>query len=514
LGPQNEDEFETLPEVRAKLKITTIARATLSYLDPFDSAFPKNCHRTEMHNSVSTQAKLLNLVTSLGLNDADVKLTLAKLEHALHESQVECAARQFTIDNSNYLLNNQIPGLITGRKGDGNITATEATNKCNRLKTVFNLLKGNSEQGQLRTIREEDQADFCTGCFVQNIDGIEKALYTAYSHVDTRIQFLDTCRYLCRLKLCCAEGDAVSLYSKLIKQYETLISKIRFAPVDHAHKGSNDGKRTRDMYSTLSQEDARVHIQEVRMGAKEIFKFLKPKLQSLQEKLSGLSREQKAKKLAIALSSQHTLDTSFDANHSGTLLDDQGKACTKKLGTWLQDYIMLAMKHGIKHTDELRALRTGDFRNLRYATPTTAIGAGTWIVVHPDRSVYLHVISTKIGAPVKIPLHERCARLKKFLRKTWWPMMKLYQATKTPLVFCTVTTNATNRLQLSEDATQKRNSRAFLACQIHGTQNLSRHADAVSKRFRVDRPTEAAHNAGQDVNYRNHCAGGSTGESP
>jgi hypothetical protein len=93
-------------------------------------------------------------------------------------------------------------------------------------------------------------------------------------------------------------------------------------------------------------------------------------------------------------------------------------------------------------------------------------------------------------------------------------MMKLYQATKTPLVFCTVTTNATNRLQLSEDATQKRNSRAFLACQIHGTQNLSRHADAVSKRFRVDRPMEAAHNERQDVNYRNDCAGGSTGESP
>jgi hypothetical protein len=37
-----------------------------------------------MHNSVSTQAKLLNLVTSLNLSENDAKLTL---EQALHESQ-------------------------------------------------------------------------------------------------------------------------------------------------------------------------------------------------------------------------------------------------------------------------------------------------------------------------------------------------------------------------------------------------------------------------------------------
>ena len=317
---------------------------------------------------------------------------------------------------------------------------------------------------------------------MQQVNLIDSTLNKAYSNPATRRMHFDACRYECLLLRCCNNDKKyikqvgrrpVEKYSKHAWDFQKLMDVCDYADVDPQHVGTRDEKRTRKQYENLSKEDADTHISDMQFSASELKKFITPLLTE-------------------------------DCNLSKmTQFNDQ----TKRLGTWVQNYIMLTSKHGIKETDELRALRTGDWRNLQVATSTQVLGDGSYIVLD-GKKMYLHVICTKTkeALPQPIPLHERCKSLKKFLRKTWIPMMKKYQDTATPYILCTIAKDPQKRKQLSADSVEKLNMRTFEAAGIEATQNFSRHCDAKRTRKFPNRPEESGHSAIQDVAYANCTA--------
>eukprot|EP01047_Picozoa_sp_COSAG01_P114981 COSAG01_NODE_43638_length_427_cov_11.350610_1_plen_91_part_10 len=76
--------------------------------------------------------------------------------------------------------------------------------------------------------------------------------------------------------------------------------------------------------------------------------------------------------------------------HLSTLHRFQGEK--KRLGTWVQMYIVLASKHGTSETDELRSLRTGDWQKLSVGTPTTDVTEDSFLVQN-GKEMTLHVLS-------------------------------------------------------------------------------------------------------------------------
>jgi hypothetical protein len=68
---------------------------------------------------------------------------------------------------------------------------------------------------------------------------------------------------------------------------------------------------------------------------------------------------------------QPSLTEKVFTKHLSTLHCFQGE--NKRLGTWVQSYIVLASKHGTAQADELRSLRTGDWQRLSVGTPTTNV---------------------------------------------------------------------------------------------------------------------------------------------
>jgi hypothetical protein len=117
---------------------------------------------------------------------------------------------------------------------------------------------------------------------------------------------------------------------------------------------------------------------------------------------------------------QPSLTEKVFTKHLSTLHCFQGE--NKRLGTWVQSYIVLASKHGTAQADELRSLRTGDWQRLSVGTPTTNVTEDSFLIQN-DKQMTLHVLSTKIRFRVTIPLHERCKNLANFLRKKWIPVV-------------------------------------------------------------------------------------------
>ena len=163
-------------------------------------------------------------------------------------------------------------------------------------------------------------------------------------------------------------------------------------------------------YEDLTQETADAHIADLQYSAKTLKKVINPLLQTMLE----------------AAKRQPSLAEKIDTKHLSTLHCFQGEK--KRLGTWVQSYIMLATKHGTTESDELRSLRTGDWQRLRVGSPLTDVTEDSYLVQN-DKQMTLHVLSTKIKFRVTIPLNERCKNLANFLRKKWIPIMKLYQKT-------------------------------------------------------------------------------------
>jgi hypothetical protein len=404
---------------------------------------------------------------------------------AIRDLKMKQAAAEFVAKNPQHILAYKLPSLLVGRCV-GTLSDNEQQQKCKRLMTVYNLLAGNDV---LSKISDENTADFLTYGFLTNPDAIDKALYTAYSKADTRRMFLDACRYQCLLLNCC-ETDENPKYAKLSTVFERLMTKCSYAPVDPNHKGTRDGKRTRQQYEDLTQDDADAHISDVQYSAKTLKKFINPLLQTMLE----------------AAKRQPSLAEKIYTKHLSTLHCFQGEK--KRLGTWVQSYIMLATKHGTTESDELRSLRTGDWRRLSVGSPLTDVTEDSYIVQN-GKEMTLHVLSTKIKFRVTIPLHERCPNLANFLRKKWIPIMKIYQNTDTPYILCSILNEATKRKQMSPDAVQALNKRAMEAAGLDGSTNFSRHCDAKRSRTGPNRPEESAHGARQDVQYQN-C----TGEPP
>eukprot|EP01047_Picozoa_sp_COSAG01_P032995 COSAG01_NODE_2408_length_7751_cov_34.543779_6_plen_476_part_00 len=398
---------------------------------------------------------------------------------AVNGLKIKQAAKKFVADNPTHIMDHKLPGLLVGRC-EGTLSENEQEQKCKRMMTVYNLLAGNDV---LSKISEEHEDDFLTYGFLTNADAIDTALYTAYSKADTRRLFLDACRYQCLLLDCCQTNDDPK-YFKLSKHFEQLMTRCSYTRVDPNHKGTRDGKRTRQQYEDLTQDDADAHIADVQYSAQTLKTFVEPLLHTM---LAKAKKGNPQKVFTQALSRMH--------NYQGE---------KKRLGTWVQSYIMLATKHGVCDSDELRSLRTGDWQRMRLGTLTTDISEDTF-VVQSGSDMTLHVVSTKIKFRCTIPLHERCPELSQFFADVWLPIMKVYQDTQTPYILCTILNNPDKRKQLSADAVEKLNTRALKAAGIQGTTNLSRHCCAKRTRLGPNRPEESAHCARQDIQYQN-CA--------
>jgi hypothetical protein len=399
---------------------------------------------------------------------------------AIRDLKAKQSAAKFVAENTKHVLQYKLPGLIVGRC-EGSLSENEQQQKCKRLMTVYNLLAGNNT---LSKISDENTADFLTYGFLTNPEVIDRALYTAYSKADTRRMMLDACRYQCLLLDCCQTDDDPK-YFKLSKHFERLMTKCSYAPVDPNHKGTRDGKRTRQQYEDLTQEQADAHISDVQYSATSLKKFIDPLLQTM---LTEAKKGNPQKVYTDALSRMHAF-----------------QGVKKRLGTFLQSYIMLATKHGTADSDELRSLRTGDWQRMKLGSLTTELGEDS-IVVQSENELTLHVVSTKIKFRCTVPLHERCPELSQFFTDVWLPIMKEYQQTETPYILCTILNNPEKRKQLSADAVEKLNTRALKAAGIEATTNFSRHCDAKRTRTGVNRPEESAHGAMQDVQYQNCSA--------
>jgi hypothetical protein len=112
--------------------------------------------------------------------------------------------------------------------------------------------------------------------------------------------------------------------------------------------------------------------------------------------------------------------------------------------------------------------------------------------------------STKIGASARVPLHDRCPELAKFL-KLWYQIMKVYQGTDEPFLACRITTFKAKRTPMngSSDA-QNASKRAFQSAGMpNACQNMTRVASSRKTREGPNRSEETLHNAGQEQVYQN-----------
>jgi hypothetical protein len=407
-------------------------------------------------------------------------LLIATINTTIRDLKAKQSAAEFVAENPLHVLQYKLPGLLVGRC-EGSLSENEQQQKCKRLMTVYNLLAGNDT---LSKISDENTADFLTYGFLTNPEAIDRALYTAYSKADTRRMMLDACRYQCLLLNCCQTNDDPK-YFKLSNHFERLMTKCSYAPVDPTHVGTRDGKRTRQQYEDLTQDDADAHISDVQYSATSLKTFIDPLLQTLMDEAKKGNPQQVCTK---ALSRMYGYQNE-----------------KKRLGTWVQSYIMLATKHGTADSDELRSLRTGDWQRMKLGSLTTELGEDS-IIVQSEKELTLHVVSTKIKFRCTIPLHVRCPELSQFFTDVWIPIMKEYQNTDQPYILCTILNNPEKRKQLSADAVEKLNTRALKAAGIQGTTNFSRHCDAKRTRTGVNRPEESAHGAQQDIQYQNCSA--------
>jgi hypothetical protein len=183
------------------------------------------------------------------------------------------------------------------------------------------------------------------------------------------------------------------------------------------------------------------------------------------------------------------------------------KHSKKRLGTWAIDCILMLWQHGQCDDADLRPMRTGDPFKFKFATVNSATGYGSWIICGDNDEVFASMknSSTKIGASARVPLHDRCPELAKFL-KLWYQVMKVYQGTDEPFLACRITTFKAKRTPMNgrSDA-QNANKRAFLSAGMSdASQNMTRVASSRKTREGPNRSEETLHNAGQEQNYQNH----------
>jgi hypothetical protein len=443
-------------------------------------------------SNMSSMATVLadTVAQNHNLNERLQKQLATKVERCIRETVAEQQAAEYVQAHPDHVLEHKLPGLCVG-KCEGILSDSEQKNKCKRLIGVFNLLLRNDT---LTQVHNDHIDDFKAYGFLTDPANVDQALYTAYSLPSTRRMYLDACRYMCHVLNCC-QVDTDDKWFKLANSYDRLMTKCTYVPVDRSHRGERDGKRTRQQYEDLTQETADVHIANLQYSAKTLKKFINPLLQTLLE--------------AAKRQPSHT--EKIYTKHLSTLHCFQGEK--KRLGTWVQMYIVLASKHGTTQTDELRSLRTGDWQKLSVGSPLTDVTEDSYLVQN-GKQMTLHVLSTKIRFRVTIPLHERCPNLSNFLRKKWIPIMKVYQKTDTPYILCSILNEPSKRKQMSPDAVQAMNKRAMETAGLDGTQNFSRHCDSKRSRTGPNRPEESAHGARQDVQYHNCTAVEALGDEP
>jgi hypothetical protein len=163
-------------------------------------------------------------------------------------------------------------------------------------------------------------------------------------------------------------------------------------------------------------------------------------------------------------------------------------------------------QHGQCDDADLRPMRTGDPFKFKFATVNSATGHGSWIICGDNDEVFASMkhSSTKIGASARVPLHDRCPELAKFLT-LWSKIMNVYQDSDEPHVACRITTFKAKRTPMngSSDA-QNTSKRAFKSAGMpDACQNMTRVASSRKTREGPNRSEETLHSSAQEHNYQN-----------
>jgi hypothetical protein len=200
----------------------------------------------------------------------------------------------------------------------------------------------------------------------------------------------------------------------------------------------------------------------------------------------------------------------------------------KKLAIWFITSILALMKHGDvtdeltpdEHvTGDLRPLRTGDPFKMQFASATSAVGQGSWILTNDEsKQVFYSIIDscTKNNhktPPLTVPVHERCPLLAGFLLQ-WRKLMCTYQNTEEPFLLCTMSLDAAKRtplfktgdsrsiLKWNSDTVRNYDQRVWLSSGIDGPHDTTRTASARRTRAGPNRSHEMLHNKSQEINYQ------------
>ena len=339
-------------------------------------------------------------------------------KRVLQDFNIQSAVRAYVADHPDFLVNKMFPPVDTKNFADGNISIGTQETYTKNLALVFNAVNG--QQSDMCNIDDDQHDDFVKGNWLQDVPTVDNALKKRNSRGTSRRGWIDACRQLCRV-FAITDSTNPCDWPSIAKQYDVLIKRIDFGRDEQESEvGTNDCARHSEKYKAMTQEEADGHVQSVRDYSAKLLEFVQPLLESL----TGENET----RIAKALSKMHVFQ------HAA---DDHNK---KRLGTWAIDCILMLWQHGQCDDADLRPMRTGDPFKFKFATVNSATGHGSWIICGDNDEVFacMKNSSTKIGASARVPLHDRCPELAKFL-KLWYQIMKVYQGTDEPCVACKIT---------------------------------------------------------------------------
>ena len=420
------------------------------------------------------------------LTDAEKQQLVDSTKQTLLKFTIQSNVKQYVADHPDFLLERMFPPIDTKGFPDGKISIVTQQNMAKALAMVFNCVNG--KEADMWVVADDMQEDFLSGNWLQNVPTIDSALKKRNSRGKSRRAWYDACRQLCRV-FEITDSDNQCDWPKIRTEYETLIKFIDYGKDDQeTTAGTHDGKQSSEKYKDMSVEQAGEHIQSVREYTAKLLAFVEP----LMRELTGKTEKQ----LAKALSRFYIFEHAVDGHRK------------KRLGTWAQDCMLMLWKHGQSDDADLRPMRGGDCFKFKFASVNSPTGHGSWILCGDDGEVFasLKNSSTKIGGSGRIPLHDRCPELAKFLI-VWYNIMKVYQNTETPWLACRISTFKDNRVPMhGEHDSFNHNRRAFQSAGLkNASQNMTRVASSRKKREGPNRNEETLHNTSQEIAYQSRA---------
>ena len=444
---------------------------------------------TDMLSTFDDETKLRIVAGLLGggeLTDAQKQHLVDVNKQTLLKFTIQSNVKQYVADHPDFLLERMFPPIDTKGFSDGKISIVTQQNMAKALAMVFNCVNG--KEADMWVVADDMQEDFLSGNWLQDPPTVDSALKKRNSKGKSRRGWYDACRQLCRVyEITDAENRCD--WPSITKQYETLIKYIDFGRDDQENTaGTHDCQQSSEKYKSITEEECGAHIQSVREHSARLLAFVQPRLGDL----VGKTETQQAK----GLSKMYVFTDAADGHNN------------KLLGTWALDCMLMLWKHGLCDDEDLRPMRGGDCFKFKYATVNSTTGFGSWILFGDGDQVFASIknSSTKIGASARIPLHDRCPELAKFLI-VWYKILKVYQNTETPWLACRISTFRDNRVPMhGEHDSFNHNRRAFQSAGLkNASQNMTRVASSRKKREGPNRNEETLHNTSQEIAYQSRA---------